>query len=717
MRISRIELSNFGSYAGKNVFDIGNSVEHNIVLIGGKNGAGKTTLFSGIKLCLYGHRAYGFQGINSFYRRSVKKYFNDISKYESESYCYVNLDFYLSNGQTEDKYEIKREWNIYASTLAEFENVIVKKNEKSLNEEEIADFDNFLMNLIPPELFNLFFFDGEQIADYFLEDNSNQHLKNAFMMLCGFDTLDIMEKNFKRVIYGKKTNKTESTEYFVAKDKVNELNEKINILSLELEQIGSKLESTDLEIRTLEKKYKLQGGVSYEEWNQLVLNLKGEEAFRENTKLYLKKMANDVIPFVIVKPLLIKLKRQITMESEKQQFEILQKSLKNMLPDVMARVYDRLEWKDDEELTRYVLEEFDNEANKRHVNDVNYILNLSSKEFAKIQVLIDRYLSFNRQEIIDAELDIKKSLKRTQQLRTQMERSNIDGLQEFAKAKGALLESKNHDIEKQQKALSELSFVKQELLEAESALKREEKKFEEQIKNKSVNDLAERSIAFLEKLQGKLYSNEVRKVEKLFMSKIKQLARKNNFIDMMNIDDEFNIHVYKKVIFNAQNTCKKILEKGYTNYIEEYGLTHCKGLLEATNVESIEMFIEKFQNVDKSFTVLQEVDKSRLSKGEKQIFIMALYWAFMCLSKYEVPFIIDTPFARIDSEHRANITKDFFMDLQGQVFIFSTNEEIVGEHYEVMKNDVQSTFLLENIDNLKTNVRTNIYFGGEESAI
>ena len=121
--------------------------------------------------------------------------------------------------------------------------------------------------------------------------------------------------------------------------------------------------------------------------------------------------------------------------------------------------------------------------------------------------------------------------------------------------------------------------------------------------------------------------------------------------------------------------------------------------------------------MDKSFTVLQEVDKSRLSKGEKQIFIMALYWAFMCLSKYEVPFIIDTPFARIDSEHRANITREFFMDLQGQVFIFSTNEEIVGEHYDAMKNEVQSTFLLENVDNLKTNVRTNTYFGGENNAI
>ena len=37
------------------------------------------------------------------------------------------------------------------------------------------------MNIIPPELFDLFFFDGEQIADYFLGGNGNERVKNAFM--------------------------------------------------------------------------------------------------------------------------------------------------------------------------------------------------------------------------------------------------------------------------------------------------------------------------------------------------------------------------------------------------------------------------------------------------------------------------------------------------------------------------------------------------------
>ena len=91
---------------------------------------------------------------------------------------------------------------------------------------------------------------------------------------------------------------------------------------------------------------------------------------------------------------------------------------------------------------------------------------------------------------------------------------------------------------------------------------------------------------------------------------------------------------------------------------------------------------------------------------------MALYWSLIQLNKQQVPFVIDTPFARIDTEHRLNIAKKFFMDLSGQVFIFSTNEEIVGENYERMKNRVQAKFLLENTDNLRTTIYANEYFGG-----
>ena len=105
-----------------------------------------------------------------------------------------------------------------------------------------------------------------------------------------------------------------------------------------------------------------------------------------------------------------------------------------------------------------------------------------------------------------------------------------------------------------------------------------------------------------------------------------------------------------------------------------------------------------------------EIDRTLFSNGEKQIFIMALYKSLMSLCRYDVPFVIDTPFARIDTEHRNNISKYFFRELNGQVFILSTNEEVEDMQLNLLKDKLGTTFMLENSDNKKTIIKENIYF-------
>ena len=72
--------------------------------------------------------------------------------------------------------------------------------------------------------------------------------------------------------------------------------------------------------------------------------------------------------------------------------------------------------------------------------------------------------------------------------------------------------------------------------------------------------------------------------------------------------------------------------------------------------------------------------------------------------------MIDTPFARIDTEHRRNISLHFFSELKGQVFILSTNEEINSDHIAIMKDHISKTYMLENNGSQKTEVLTDSYF-------
>lgn len=714
MKINRIELCNFGSYAGKCVFDLHNGARKgNIILIGGKNGAGKTTLFSGIKLCLYGNKSEGFESVNAFYRKEVRKYINDVSKFESTAECYVKVNVLFSNGQNEDEYEMMRKWNNSASLLEDFEEFTVTRNGLLLTEEELADFDNYVMNIIPPELFDLFFFDGEQIADYFLGADGNERVKNAFMILCGYDTFDIMQKNFKRLTYGKhNADSTTEINYVEAKRKADECERTLREVREKLEQLKSSLDTINLEIKTFDKKYKLSGGVTYSEWNEKLIQLKEEERRREEKNAQLKKLANEAIPFIIVRSMLVKLAEQLKLEHDKQQFELLQESLRTLLPEIMKKVYTRLEWQNDTELTSLVIEEFDAEMHEKHLSEVENIVNITGEEYFTVQTAISKYLDIDKKVVSNLEREIQESIEKSQELREEIDKCDLEGVQEYLEKKTELTTRVSELTEKLQIAIEDEQRRKEEYDLALAHLKREERKFDEETKNNSIINLSERSVAFLDELQRRLYKNEIQKVEELFMMKIRELARKNRFIDSIMIDSDFNVHIYKKITFSTKSVCNRMLKMGIPAYITEYGTVHCQGLIDSTSAKDLADFIRLYSDKSEKVTVLQEIEKSRLSKGEKQVFIMALYWAFMQLNKQEVPFVIDTPFARIDSEHRANITKKFFMDLSGQVFIFSTNEEIVGEHYEQMKKKIRATFLLENVDNLQTTVKANEYFGG-----
>ena len=80
--------------------------------------------------------------------------------------------------------------------------------------------------------------------------------------------------------------------------------------------------------------------------------------------------------------------------------------------------------------------------------------------------------------------------------------------------------------------------------------------------------------------------------------------------------------------------------------------------------------------------------------------------------KIDVPYIIDTPFARIDKEHRGKILEQFFKQLNGQVIILSTDEEIVGDYCNVISDIVSNTFVLNHTINGNTEILSDTYFGG-----
>ena len=693
MKINNIILHNFGSYEGTTDFETRPCDGRNIVLIGGKNGAGKTTLFTAMRLCLYGYKSMGYKNPNSFYNRAVVKLVNNTAKITKPATAFVTMCVELNNGQGMDSFLLTRKWELNESLIETFS---VLKNGADLSADEIADFEKYVVSLIPPELFNLYFFDGEKIADFFMDEGSNTRIKEAFLTLCGYDTFDIMRKNFKRIRAGIPTSSPALDEYIVAKDALASAESLYHDLTARLNACVDAIADCEAALDAQEKEYYQKGGITEEEWNQKLYTLKEEEKKRESYNALLKKWANDVIPFIMLRKQILALKAQMENENQALKYTYFCEVLNS--PAVQALVKDKLA-------------EIDSAAFAEFGTEKEPILNLSFEQNSLILAQINTILSFEQDKVEKCKKAIKRSLNLTAKIRKEIDSSSITSVQEYMKRRAQLFEEKSALLVQRVELEQQLVVQKEALTLAEQQLGKIQTRLEEELKRASINDISARAIVMLDKLQEILYRRQIDKVENCFRKEIRTLMRKTHFIDDIYIDDNFNTHIYRTEKVSIEKIRKALKTNTEEQLLAFWGAKAMQTLYKKANSNAYNDMCKHFETVDiKSLSLQIEIDKASLSNGEKQIFIMALYYSLVSLCNHELPFVIDTPFARIDTEHRHNISKHFFSELKGQVFILSTNEEINSSHVQILKDKIAATYMLENSDNKRTVVVKNSYF-------
>lgn len=699
MKIDRIILKNIGPYEGLVEFDTQTSNDKNIVIIGGKNGAGKTTLFTAMRLCLYGYMSMGYKNANSYYTRAVKRLINNNAKKNKSTEAFVKLDLRIKNSRDVDFYEIERSW---AVSDAIQESLIVKRNGIILSTAETADYEKYLLSLIPPELFNLYFFDGERIADFFLEDGGNTRMKNAFLTLCGYDIFALMQRNFKRLKSNAKGSQADILDQYISiRENAQRAEQNAKDAKAAYNLCLESIENCKAELKQLESVYENSGGISQERYREIIETIKDEEKKRDVWNNLLRKWANDTIPFIILKEQLFAVKKQISDEKTTEKYNHFQEVLQSdEITNLLMQLMDSKEaGKISVALSQHIEE--------NHLSKQDKILDLSFEQTVDVMAQIEEFLAFENEKVKKAKNSIKNSIKITAALREELEHSNIEAINQYMKRKAELLEEQRQLLENElafkQKAEEETKkaeLVHQELDKIKNVL-------EEELKKESIQDISTKAIVMLDELQEILYHKQIEKVEQNFCEIVNKLMRKTQFIDDIKIDNDFNIKIYRTEEYNYSELLKLKLGNTKEQMIHLFGARACEQISKLTEGATLEDVL-----FDETIALPVELDQATLSNGEKQVFIMALYQALIGLSTHEVPFVIDTPFARIDTEHRENISEHFFSKLKGQIFVLSTNEEINEKHMAILQNKINRTFILENADNKKTLVTMNRYFEG-----
>ena len=712
MILQRIELNNFGSYRNSNSFVIStDNPERKIVVIGGKNGAGKTTLFTAIELALYGHYCFGYKNAGKLYTKKVMTFINDQAKLTEDETAYVSLDFSDSSSGDLAEYTIRRTWRWKKGDIKE--NFAATKNGKPLRNRDLVDFQAFLLHLIPPALLKLCFFDGERIAEYLLDDQKN-NVRDALMVLSGNDTFDIMHSSVKKVFSASVSEEdTITREYLRCKSALKKLNRTHTQLSTEIVDLQALLDEKKAEIEQLKKEYADQGGISLDDWKALNAELKVEEEKRERINWERKAIASDILPFLIVGPLFDQVRPQIVREHEYKTWKAISSSIKtNAFKQVIIdSVYNagndnaaELGSTVYEDIVRFLLP-------TNGWNEFVPLFGLSDDDETRVQAVLNRVSQFNFKKISDYKKRLDNSLARSKAIREKLEASSIENYQEHTNAVSAISEELFQITLQLQVKNSELAAISSQIITAEKDLEAAYRKLELDIKRRSVSAVSSSVLLLLEDLQESIFVKLLTEVKHDTLTEFNRIIRKKQFIDDIEIDANFRVHLLRKQIVekrDIEKICRRSGVSGVKRSLRTYAFRNLCQLLCITKEDQFIAALSNYPGND--FELLMEINKDTLSKGETQVFVMSLYWALMQQCKSELPFIIDTPFARIDSDHRTNIVEQFFKKLPGQLFVLSTNEEISSKHIDALSDRTSNVFLLEYGDDKCTRVVENKYF-------
>ena len=694
-----------------NEFDFSSTCDQkNIVLIGGKNGAGKTSLFTAIKIALYGPLTYGYMGINPHYISKIKDCINSNAFQTDRVKSKVQINISLLIEREVKKYEITREWTYKKQRLEE--HFSVKCNDKLLDDKEQSYFQNYLLSIIPPDLFDFFLFDGEEVGNIFSTSTYNTYVRNAVYTLCGLDIFEIIRKQTGRFV-GKATTEKETIlldEYKVLKEEADSLQLAISNAELEIDTLQKALEEIETESLEHETVFKNAGGITEAEKEELSKQYREAEQIKVESAVKIKNFVETLMPFYIVKEFAKKISGQLATESDRGIYEYFQQKIK--VDDIQEILPKSVPDKDAISIAETLFERLKpvgyDESNVQ-------IHDLSQESTARVNALISMLENFDSSEMVRTVMNRQKAADVTMEINKLLKSAMSD--EDVAKYK----EKENALLRRRDEISKEIFEQKNRLVELNNRMSivavQRERAFQavkENTQNKNVYELSSGLTAMMEALLSHKSEKIKNGLENLIVRNLRRIYRKDNLITHIEIDENFKFILYQDATYTAVELSNLMRNVGKNNFyitIGQKGLDQLFLKYDVNTIADLEKILQIKEN--DSCDLYKNIDLSRLSKGERQIFILALYWAIIILSNQNIPFVIDTPYARIDANHRKEISEKFFPNISKQVIILSTDEEINEEYYGIIKPYIAKEYLLINDENQnKTTIENRYFFEG-----
>lgn len=639
-------LENFGPYSGRQVLNLRPNEGKPILLLGGMNGGGKTTLMDAIRLVLYGHRAEcstrGNLSYSNFLKQCINRHTPDSEKTRLELLVQIisGDSSKIAKTDTLNPDDPESQFHTQLRIIRYWTKQDSKDTLGILNgefpENTLRDtWDDYIENLLPLGISNLFLFDGEQVKELADLDAPPPLVVQAIQSLLGLELADRLDTDLD--ILSRRQQKKIADKQELGN--LEEIDRKLKGYDGEKERISQEIKNTEKMLKRAiskakeaENQFVSEGGKIAAERHQLDLQKKSEEGKIKQTRDVLVNLAATSLPLSLIEPLINQAIAQGKAEQESLKAQISR---------------DRIQERD------------------RRLLDYLQTLELSHTQTTDIESFLQQDYHHLEQEILPPEKTWLQATSAEVETLEKLIAYDIPSQREKAKVESAALEKLERQLMDIERKLTVAASpeIYQDLRDKKEQANDKKTKLEIDLeyKNRQLRDL-------------ELRINEAKKELQDYSEKF--LERENA------------THIVNSIV-RVKNILKKYREKLTLKKINK---------LENQVTECFRYLLHKFDLVHrviintKDFSLSlydcegQPLPKHRLSAGEKQLLAIAFLWGLARVSGRQLPVAIDTPLGRLDSSHRQNLIERYFPSASHQVILLSTDTEIAQTEVENLRN-------------------------------
>ena len=644
MILESLNVTNFRVFKGIHEFALApvsrDGNQPPIILFGGLNGAGKTTTLTAIRLALYGRQSLGIGTTQKDYHQFLADsvHHSKVTDIRANNSA-VGLTFSYATQGIISHYHVKRSWTVVDNKVTE--SLKISQDDQSVHNLSYDQAQGFLNELIPIGVSDLFFFDGEKIAQL-AEDSEGNALGESVKKLIG---LDLIEKLIADItVFIRNQNKLQLSDDI--KLKINGLEQFLTIKEqvIELEQteyeaIKIQLVHASKKIDQLTNTLNTYGGAWADTREKEIEKLSVYKAEKEMLEVQIREGISDSFPFSIAPDFVKHCLNQLDNEAKLKQNKNIASVLSKHIESLEKRLFTLVNTSDFTSIKNEINNEFStllsppesaglihDASDSLHKKIVSVALEALNHQDSKIKSLAKK-LDVINQKIDSVGINIARAPE--QDLLT----LRVNELNEAQNAKTALTIQVTQQKEK----------IKSYLREAISTVKQLDKLHEGFIdsdENNRALDYANKAKDALNVFAKRIAINKIKNVESEFIQSFRNLARK----DDININAKIEPHNFSVKLLN------------------DFG---------------------------------NEIPKESLSAGERQIYAIAMLDALAKTSGRKLPIIIDTPLGRLDSKHRKKLVENYFPSASHQVIILSTDTEIDQNYLASLKDHISHTIMLD----------------------